>query len=85
MAAYGNGKIIYRGTITLGDEEIDLGEFDSEEDCQNAIDLEQAKWDKELQDAASPPKTIKCHNCEGTGVSKGTECNMCAGTGRIPE
>ena len=30
------------------------------------------------------PGMIRCHDCEGTGRFKDDECNMCAGTGRIP-
>ncbi|WP_146091407.1 hypothetical protein [Xanthomonas arboricola] len=88
MATYGNGTILpikFRATIKLGDTVHDLGDFDSEEDAQNAIEIAEAEWERDLQDAASPPKTIKCHDCDGSGTFKGEECNMCLGNGWIAE
>lgn len=88
MSDYGNGNISpikFHATIRLGETVHDLGVFDSEEDAQNAIDLAEAEWERDLQDAASPPNTIKCHDCHGSGTFNGEQCNMCLGTGRIAE
>lgn len=88
MANYGNGVITpikFHATVRLGEADHDLGDFDSEKDAQNAIDLAEAELERDLEDTGSPPKTIKCHDCEGSGTFNGDQCNMCAGSGWIAE
>lgn len=88
MPNYGNGVIMpikFFATVRLGETDHDLGHFDSEIEAQNAIDLAEAQWERDLEDAGSPPKTTKCHDCEGSGAFKGVQCNMCAGNGWIAE
>lgn len=75
----------FRAKVVLGGREIELGEFESEEEADQAISLAEHDWSQDLNDAMYPPKTRKCYNCEGTGKSKNAdECNTCAGTGRVP-
>ncbi|MBS0224744.1 MAG: hypothetical protein JSS25_00165 [Proteobacteria bacterium] len=83
----GTGTIttIYRAKVTQGEKIIELGEFDSEEEAEQAIIMAEADWEQELTDASFPSKTRRCYNCEGTGKIQNEECNMCAGTGRVPE
>jgi len=85
MTNYGNGVITckFHATVRLGEKDRDLGYFESEEDAENAIDLAEADWEFDLEEARSPSNTIICHDCEGSGTFKGQECNMCVGTGRI--
>lgn len=86
MATYGRGvisAIAFHASLTLGGTEHDLGVFESEKDAQNAIDLAEAEWQRDLADAVAPPKTTKCHDCDGSGQFNGEQCNICAGTGWV--
>lgn len=76
--------VVFRAKITLDGNEIDLGEFDSQEEAEQAIIVTEAEHDRDVEEAANPPQTQTCYNCHGTGKLNNDECNMCAGTGRVP-
>ncbi|WP_348765608.1 hypothetical protein [uncultured Salinisphaera sp.] len=73
----GNGTVqaIFHATYGFGDTQISLGEFETYEAAKNAI---QAREESEIGD------NQLCFDCEGRGIYKGEECNLCAGTGKLP-
>ncbi|QTD87976.1 MULTISPECIES: hypothetical protein [Xanthomonas] len=80
----GKITVVYRAKVVLGGKVIDLGEFESEEEAEQAIMIAEVDWDQDLDDAKYPSKSRDCYNCDGSGQGKDDECNTCAGTGRIP-
>jgi uncharacterized phage protein len=69
-------EVEYVASRTIEGKRIVIGEYDSLDEAERAIHAHQA---------ANPPETQPCYNCGGTGKRNDDECNMCAGTGRIPE
>lgn len=76
--------VVYHAKILLGDNEVDLGKFDSQEEAEQAIIVAEAEHDRDVEEATNPPETQRCYNCRGSGKLNDDECNMCAGTGRVP-
>jgi len=77
--------IIYRAKLFFGERMVELGDHESREEAEQAVMRAESDFLLDIADARTPSHTHDCYNCEGVGRSKdGEECNMCAGTGRVP-